>query len=76
MSHNALVYRRVVASFVPRLMVWVDMNGNEEIVPLEPRPILQPRLSPDGTRVAFTVGERAAIAMCGFMTSRIARPRN
>ena len=57
-SHNALVYRPVGASFVPRLMVWVDTNGNEEIVPLEPRPILQPRLSPDGTRVAFTVGER------------------
>jgi serine/threonine-protein kinase len=34
------------------------MDGREEIVPLEPVPSLkQPRLSPDGTRVAVTVGE-------------------
>jgi serine/threonine-protein kinase len=57
-SDSTLVYRSVRESFVPRLLVWVDMDGREETVPMEPRPAMQPRLSRDGTRVAFTVGQR------------------
>ena len=55
-SPGALVYRAIGALSAERLLVWVGMNGSEEIVPLEPRAFLQPRLSPDGTRVALTVG--------------------
>jgi hypothetical protein len=58
MSDSTLVYRPMREAFVQRVLVWVDMEGREEIVPLEPRPSMQPRLSPDGTRVAFTVGQR------------------
>jgi Tol biopolymer transport system component len=57
-SESTLVYRAVTAAFVPRVLVWVDAGGGETMLPIEPRPFLQPRLSPDGTRVAVTVGER------------------
>jgi eukaryotic-like serine/threonine-protein kinase len=57
-TENALVYRAAGAPVIPRLLVWVGMDGRDETVPLEPVPSLQqPRLSPDGTRVAVTVGE-------------------
>jgi serine/threonine-protein kinase len=55
-SGSTLVYRKVSAPFVPRRLVWVDLTGAEDLVPLEPRPFLQPRLSPDGARVAISVG--------------------
>jgi len=35
----------------------VHRNGEESRLPLEPRGFYQPRFSPDGTRVAVTVGE-------------------
>ena len=35
---------------------WIDRQGNEEPLPLEPGSYLYPRVSPDGTRVAFDVG--------------------
>jgi Tol biopolymer transport system component len=57
-TDNVLVYRRITGPFVPRLLVWVDAAGNEEVLPIEARPFLQPRLSPDGTRVAVTIGEQ------------------
>ena len=44
------------ASFVPlahRTLVWVDRQGREEPLDAPPRAYLQPRLSPDGTRVAI-----------------------
>src|SRR6185295_8553972 len=56
---DALVYRAIGVLSEERLMVWVSVNGKEELVPLEARPFLQPRLSHDGTRVAITVGSRA-----------------
>ena len=59
-TETALVYRAAGAPVIPRLLVWVDMEGREEIVPLEPVASLsQPRLSPDGARVAVAVGEPA-----------------
>ena len=39
------------------LLTIVDENGGAERVPLSPRGFFQPRFSPDGTRLAFTVGE-------------------
>ena len=35
-----------------RTLVWVDRKGREEALAAPPRPYFQPRLSPDGTRVA------------------------
>jgi len=55
-SGSTLVYRKITAPSAPRLLVWKDENGGEDPVPLEPRVFLQPRLSPDGTRVAVSVG--------------------
>ena len=34
---------------------WVDRNGDEEDIPVPPRVYRQPRVSPDGTRVAVTI---------------------
>ncbi len=39
------------------LLTVVDKTGEAERVPLSPRGFFQPRFSPDGTRLAFTVGE-------------------
>jgi serine/threonine protein kinase len=36
-------------------LVWVDRNGEEELLGLEPKIYLGPRISPDGTKVALTV---------------------
>ena len=33
-------------------LAWVDRTGREELLPLSPRPYLEPRLSPDGSRLA------------------------
>jgi serine/threonine-protein kinase len=38
-----------------RLLVWVDRAGREQPLALEPRFYVQPRISPDGTRVAMSV---------------------
>jgi hypothetical protein len=38
-----------------RTLSWVDRQGKEEPLPLEPGQYADPRISPDGTRVAFTI---------------------
>lgn len=38
-----------------RTLVWVDRQGREEALPAPPRQYFQPRLSPDGTRVAVAI---------------------
>ena len=59
-SSGTLVYRaRGVET--GRAMLWVDRTGLEaDAAPSERRAFLQPRLSPDGRRIAVTVGESAA----------------
>ena len=39
------------------LLTIVDATGTAERLPLTPRGFYQPRFSPDGTRLAFTIGE-------------------
>jgi serine/threonine-protein kinase len=39
-------------------LVWVDRQGNEEIIAAPPRAYLYPRLSPDGTRVALDIRDQ------------------
>jgi len=42
-----------------RMLVWVDMNGKEDPIPVKPDAYVFPRISPDGTRVAITKGSLA-----------------
>jgi Tol biopolymer transport system component/DNA-binding winged helix-turn-helix (wHTH) protein len=43
------------ASPLPRTLVWVDRQGNEEPLTLEPGRYVYARVSPDGTRIAIDV---------------------
>jgi serine/threonine-protein kinase len=40
-----------------RTLVWVDRRGNQEAIQAPPRPYLNPRLSPDGSRIAVDVAD-------------------
>jgi serine/threonine-protein kinase len=44
-----------------RRLVWVDRQGNEEYLDAPPQSYLFPRLSPDGQRLAVTVGSAVAV---------------
>ena len=55
---GALVYVSGAAVGIGSLapsFVWVDQDGGEELVPLPPRLYSQPRLSPDGSKLAVRV---------------------
>ena len=41
-------------------LVWVDRNGREERLGLEPAAFRHPRISPDGTRVAVSISDGAS----------------
>src|SRR4051812_4373093 len=60
-SDGTLVYVDASGSLPtsPRTLVWVDRTGKEEAVAAQPHAYLQPRLSPDGTRVALTINDQA-----------------
>jgi Tol biopolymer transport system component len=49
-----------------RLLTLVDRNGKATSLPLSPRAFRHPRFSPDGTRLAFTVG--ATVSASGWGT--------
>ena len=58
---------RGVLAYVPgaalqeeKLLVSVDVQGRETPLPLEPRSYFQPRVSPDGRRLAFAIGSGQA----------------
>jgi len=40
-----------------RRLIWVDRAGKEEVLAAPPRPYKFPRISPDGQRIALTLGE-------------------
>ena len=42
-----------------RTLVWVDRTGKEEAIAAAPRAYLQPRLSPDGRRIAVWSNDQA-----------------
>jgi Tol biopolymer transport system component len=56
---GSLVYVRGDAggTLGSRVAVWVDREGREEPLPLPPRAYTQPRVSPDGTRLAVAVSD-------------------
>jgi WD40 repeat protein len=55
---GTLVYVKGAGSSVPRTLVWVDRQGHETPVGAQPRRYLQPRISPDGTRIAVAVSDQ------------------
>jgi len=57
---GALVYRRRTSAGAPRMttLEWVDPTGKREPLRTKPGLYQQPRLSPDGKRIALTMGER------------------
>jgi serine/threonine-protein kinase len=54
-AHGSLVYL-LGTSGESRMLSWVDREGREEPLPVGPLPYAQPRISPDGTRVAVNIG--------------------
>jgi serine/threonine-protein kinase len=56
-SQGTLVYIPATA-LRPRSLVWVDRNGHETTIPAPPRAYFEPRLSPDGTRVALSIRDQ------------------
>jgi serine/threonine-protein kinase len=55
---GTLVYVPASAAATPRSLVWVDRKGHEAPVRMPPRLYAEPRLSPDGTRVALTLRDQ------------------
>ena len=45
----------VAAQIAPTLLVWVDRSGREQPLDVPPRSYGPPRISPDGTQVAFNL---------------------
>ena len=52
---GSLVYIPTASAGPLRTLVWVDRNGKEEPLDVEPRLYGQPRVSPDGNRLAVVV---------------------
>ena len=52
-ADGTLVYRTGNGSAAGRSLVWVDRNGAQERISLEPGDYRYPRISPDGARVAL-----------------------
>lgn len=53
-SDGTLVYV-VDANLKGRQLVWVDRSGLQSTIPIEPRPFIMPRISPDGEQIAVVV---------------------
>jgi serine/threonine-protein kinase len=73
-STGTLVYVAGSAT-AKRSLVWLDRRGREEILPIEPRGYVYPRISPDGTRVALDVREQQnnAIWIWNFVHETLTR---
>jgi serine/threonine-protein kinase len=55
---GTLMYATRSSSADRRLAVWVDRRGLDEPLPAPPRAYVYPRISPDGTRIAFRVRDQ------------------
>ncbi|HSW40288.1 MAG TPA: protein kinase, partial [Acidobacteriota bacterium] len=52
---GTLAYIPGTATGTGHTLVWVDRNGKEDPLPAPPNDYMQPKISPDGTRVAVTI---------------------
>ena len=59
------------AALAQRTLVWVDRQGREEPLAAPPGAYQQPRLSPDGTRVALVPPTRSRISGSGIWCARV-----
>ena len=58
-ANGTLAYLRGMFRAVPRsLLAWVDREGRESVIAIEPGPYVEPRVSPDGTRIAVSIRDR------------------
>jgi hypothetical protein len=55
---GTLVYVPASGARRPRSLVWVDRKGQQTAMRTLPRMYAEPRLSPDGTRLALTIGDQ------------------
>ena len=62
-DNGSLVYQQggTVADAPARTLVWVDREGSEEPLPLTSEVYRNPRLSPDGTRLAIVLDEAGGV---------------
>ena len=75
-ANGSLVYEAgdVVAS-AERNLVWVDRQGREEAVPgAEKRAYVYPRISPDGSRVALDIRDKASDIWVWHFARRTLQP--
>jgi Tol biopolymer transport system component/predicted Ser/Thr protein kinase len=56
-SANGVLAYRLVPTAAQNKLVWVDRKGAEQALAAPPHPYRNPRLSPDGQRVAVTIDE-------------------
>ncbi len=54
-DNGTLVYQPTPKTSL-RSLVWVDRQGQEQPIPVAPSDYLDPRISPDGTRLAVSSG--------------------
>jgi serine/threonine-protein kinase len=57
-SDGTLVYVDAPSGATARILVWVDRTGKEEPIAAPARAYIQPRISPDGTRVALSIADQ------------------
>jgi eukaryotic-like serine/threonine-protein kinase len=71
---GSLLFQQEISS-EGRVLVWVDRSGGETPLPLTPRAFTNPRLSPDGKRLAFAArdGDRRDIWVHDFTTEKLSR---
>ena len=54
---GSLLYISVRSPQAGRRLVWVDREGSEELLAVQPGPYLFPNVSPDGSRVGITIDD-------------------
>jgi Tol biopolymer transport system component len=59
-SQTGTIAYRAATEAPPRTLVWVSRNGTEQPIPAPPRGYQQPRLSPDGGRIAVDIAEQGS----------------
>ena len=57
-SNGSLIYVPASVQATERNLVWVTRNGTEQSLTTEPRGYRQPRISPDGQRIAVAIEEQ------------------
>jgi|CXWL01.1.fsa_nt_gi serine/threonine-protein kinase len=57
-NDGTLIYLSGGLGTVQRTLAWVDRQGQEESIPVPPRPYMYPRITPDGGRIALYVADQ------------------